>query len=98
MLTKAYLQRFYTTEKPGWVQFCEKFLNEGFVVFLYLSNTNSKYVTLVKNNKMMKIRFSKHSPNYNTWLKSDVKFCVGPKFMGMNSESEVYDAIQLYFG
>lgn len=97
-LTKEYLQRFYTVEKPEWVEFCELLMNNNYNVFLYLSKkTKSVYLSIVKNRKMVKIRFSDHTPNFQEWLKGDIDFCLGDKRKGMLSKSEVLDILNIYF-
>ncbi len=97
-LSKEYLQRFYTDHKPKWVRFCENLLNEGYTVLLYLAvNTESKYLTLIKNNKMLKIRYSEHSPKLDNYIRGDIKFYIGPGDKGMYSEREVLNATRIYF-
>lgn len=97
-LSKKYLQRFYTNHKPNWVNFCEKLLNSGYIVLLYLSiNTESKYITVVKNNKMLKIRYSNHPPNFDSFNRSDIKFYIGPCNKGMYGEEDIMNCISLYF-
>lgn len=98
IVDKPYLQRFYTSEKPKWILFIEQLLDDKFTVMLYLpKNTNSVYLTLVKNNKMLKIRYSNHAPNIEAYLKGGVKFCIGPTKKGMLSERWVMNAVKLYF-
>lgn len=98
-LTKSYLQRFYTVKKPLWVKFCERLLNKNFTIFLYLSpNTNSVYLTIVKNSKILKVRYSDHAPNVANWIRSDVDLFVGPASKGLTSEREVLNAIFTFFG
>lgn len=97
-LTKQYLQRFYTVEKPKWVEFCELLMNNNFNIFLYLpKKTNSVYLSIVKNCKMLKIRCSDHAPNFKEWLKGEIDLCLGAKRKGMLSKSEVLDILNIYF-
>ncbi len=98
IIDKPYLQRFYRCKKPCWVLFTEKLLDSGFTVMLYLSkNTDSIYLTLIKNNKMLKIRCGNHSPKMDSYLDGGIKFCVGPTSKGMLSPKWVMNAIKLYF-
>jgi len=85
-------------KKPKWVLFCEELLNKGYVVVLYQSHkTNSKYITLIKNNKMLKIRYADHVPNYTHYCNSEIKLYVGSPEKGMLSEGEVFRVAEIYF-
>ena len=99
IINKAYLGRFYTTKKPNWVRFCEKLLNKNFFVALYIPqiSTLSRYLIIVKNRKIMKLRYSDHAPLINSWLDSDVDLYIGPTNQGMLNEKEAMGAIKFYF-
>lgn len=91
--------RFYRNrKKPSWIKFCEELIDKGFEVFLYLpEKLTSIYVTVVKNCKMQTIRFSDHQTKEENWLRGDVDYYVGPANLGMLSQQEVLDAINIYF-
>lgn len=91
--------RFYKNkQKPAWVEFCEDLMDKGFEVFLYLpEKLTSIYVTMVKNCKMQTVRFSDHLTREENWLRSDIDYYVGPADLGMLSQQEVLDAINIYF-
>ena len=85
-------------KKPEWVVFCETLIDKGFEVFLYLpEKLTSVYVTMVKNRKMQTVRFSDHLTKEEHWLRSDIDYYVGPSDLGMLSQQEVLDAINIYF-
>ena len=97
-LSKEYLQNFYTDKKPKWVKFCESLLSNKYIVFLdCLARTGSVYLTVLKNNKMVRIRYSNHWPRLNTWLKGKVDYFVGPEFLGMISEHEMLNILKMRF-
>lgn len=91
--------KFYNNgQKPEWVVFCETLIDKGFEVFLYLpQKLTSIYVTMVKNRKMQTVRFSDHLTKEVNWLRSDIDYYVGPTDLGMLSQQEVLDAINIYF-
>lgn len=98
IVDKPYLQRFYQVEKPKWLLFVENLINDKFQVIMYLPlHTDSIYLTLIKNNKMLKIRYSSHTPKLDTYLKGNINLYVGPLNQGMLSERQVINAIKLYF-
>jgi hypothetical protein len=97
-INKEYLQNFYTDVKPRWVKFCEKLLDENYIVFIYIyETTGTVYITVVKNNKMIKIRYSDHLPMLNRWLSGDVDYFVGPKFKGMLTDKEMLNILKIKF-
>ena len=97
-INKEYLQNFYTDKKPNWVRFCEKLLNNNYTVFLdCLARTGSIYLTVLKNNKMVKIRYSNHWPRLKTWLVGKVDYFVGPEYLGMISENEILNILKIRF-
>ena len=80
------------------MDFCESLLDNGFEVFLYLpEKLTSIYVTMVKNRKMQTVRFSDHVTREESWLKGDINYYIGPSDLGMLSQQEVLDAINIYF-
>lgn len=96
-LSKEYLQNFYTDEKPKWVKFCEKLLNNKYVVFLTKARTNSVYLKVVKNNKIIRIRYSDHCPKLDSWLSGFSDYFVGPEYLGMISENEMLNILKIRF-
>ena len=98
IVDKPYLQRFYTYNKPKWVLFTEELLDNQFTVIMCLSSTtDSVYLTVMKNNKMLKIRYSNHAPNMQAYLDGKFDFCIGPTDKGMLNERMVLNAIKLFF-
>ena len=99
IINKPYLQRFYTVKKPGWVKFCEKLLNDNFFVVLYIPTTKtlSKYLIIVKNRKIMRLRYSDHAPVLNSWLSGDIDLYIGSPYKGMLNEKEAMRIIKFYF-
>src|SRR5690606_17959069 len=52
--------------KQKWVYFCEVLIERRFQLELYEARqTVSKYITIRKNNKTFKVRFSNHKPCKN---------------------------------
>lgn len=97
-LTKDYLKRCSYKLKSSWVKFCQELLDKDFEVFLYLPEKfTSMYITVVKNRKMKTIRFSDHLTKEEYWLRSDIDYYVGPQELGMLSEQEVWDVLNIYF-
>lgn len=99
IINKPYLQNFYTVKKPNWVKFCEKLLNDNFFVVLYIPNvrTLSRYFLIVKNRKIMKVRYSDHAPILENWVKGDVDLYIGPSIKGLLNEKEAFNVINVYF-
>lgn len=98
-INKQYLQDFYTNYKPKWVKFCEKLLDANYVVFLsYISKNKSAYMTIVKNNKMVRLRYSDHQPKLGNYLYGKVDYYVGPEHRGMLNENEILNILKLVFG
>lgn len=99
IINKPYLQRFYTNRKPNWIKFCEKLLNNNFFVVLYIPiiKTESRYLIIVKNRKIMRIRYSSHAPILKNWLTGEIDLYIGPPTRGMLDEKEALNVINLYF-
>ena len=73
-------------------------MDNGFEVFLYLpEKLTSVYITVVKNRKMQRVRFSNHWTTEESWLAGAIDYYIGPSDLGMLSQQEVLDAINLYF-
>jgi hypothetical protein len=59
-------------KKQKWVEFCETLIADGYECSLYDSkSTVSKYIYVKKPNteKILKVRFSNHRPNYHKEVK-----------------------------
>lgn len=73
-------------------------MDMGFEVFLYLpEKLTSVYITIVRNRKLQRVRFSNHVTAEENWLRSDIDYYVGPEKLGMLSQQEVMNAINVYF-
>lgn len=99
IINKSYLQRFYTVKKPSWVKFCEKLLNKNFFVVLYIPviKTLSKYLIIIKNSKIMRLRYSDHAPLLSSWLNGSIDLYIGSSQKGMLNEKEAMKLIEFYF-
>ncbi len=84
--------------KPKWMLFAEYLINKGFQCNLYEARkTNSKYITISKNNKQFKVRFSDHKPIKRRELAGDCDFFVGMTHTGTRTTRDAYDAVIEYF-
>lgn len=80
-VTKEFLDRRVGDGRYGrsmWVRFCDFMLDKGFTITLYeAQKTYSKYITLWKDGKAFKVRFSNHKPIMERELAGDCDFFVG---------------------
>ena len=84
--------------KQKWIIFCEELLLEGYSVKLYeAKNTFSKYVTVIKDKKQFKVRFSNHKPIYQREIKKDCDFFVGVTHTGVRTTEDALAKIKSYF-
>lgn len=64
-ITEDFLKSRENTDKPvqKWILFCRYFMSKGYKIRLYEARrTVSKYITLIKDGKSCKVRFSNHRP------------------------------------
>lgn len=84
--------------KQKWIIFCEALLLEGYSIRLYeAKNTFSKYVTVIKDKKQFKVRFSNHKPIYQREIKKDCDFFVGVTHTGVRTTEDALIKIKNYF-
>lgn len=79
-LNHEYLSRRVSPKfgKQKWIEFAEFLLNQGFTVKLYEARqTVSKYLTVIRDDKQFKVRFSDHKPILARESKGDCDFFVG---------------------
>jgi hypothetical protein len=83
-VTRQFLaQRTAKAERQGypkykWIEFCEAMLDLGYDLHLYEARTTfSKYITVSKNWKSFKVRFSNHRPAKERQENGDCDFFVG---------------------
>lgn len=84
--------------KQQWVLFCEALLNRGYTMTLYeAKQTVSKYITVRRDNKKFKVRFSDHKPIARRELTGDCDFFVGVTHLGVTTAEQAYHATRKYF-
>ena len=84
--------------KAKWILFCEALLEAGYKLSLYEArNTYSKYVTVIKDGRRFKVRFSNHKPIKHREIKGDCDFFVGVTNLGTTTTSEALKAVQDFF-
>lgn len=95
-ISKEYLQKYYVDKKPRWVKFCEKLLNKNYIVFLsYVAK--SIYITVIKNNKMVKLRYSNHLPKFESFMDGKIDYYVGYGEDFFISQNEILNILELRF-
>ena len=96
------LKRHYDNSRynvPKWILFSEYFLRYGFEVFLHKSlSTKSKYLTLTKNKKSVKVRFAEHKPAKHRVEKGCCDYYVGPTLTGYCTARQVAIEIKREYG
>ena len=84
--------------KQKWIIFCEKLLAEGYTLTLYeAKKTFSKYITVRKDGKSFKVRFSNHKPALDKQIKNDSDFYVGYSYSGITTTEDALRAVKKYF-
>lgn len=84
--------------KQKWIIFCETLLKEGYTLYLYEANkTFSKYITVRKDNKSFKVRFSNHKPAKDKEFYNDSDFYVGVSNFGTTTTEDALKAVKKYF-
>lgn len=79
-ITEDFLKSRENTDKPvqKWILFCRYFMSKGYKIRLYEARrTVSKYITLIKDGKSCKVRFSNHRPIREREKNKDCDFFVG---------------------
>ena len=84
--------------KQKWIIFCETLLEKGYTLYLYEARkTFSKYITVCKNNKRYKVRFSNHKPALQKETFNDSDFYVGISNFGTTTTEDALNAVKKYF-
>lgn len=103
-VTREFLERRTSrAEKSGygkarWIEFCERMLAAGFEVSLYEARfTVSKYVTVSRDGRTFKVRFSNHKPIRSRELKRDCDFFVGITHTGVRTTDMAVEAVLRFF-
>lgn len=79
-ITEDFLKSRENVDKPiqKWILFCQYFMGKGYKIRLYEARkTVSKYITLIKDGKSCKVRFSNHRPIREREKNKDCDFFVG---------------------
>lgn len=85
--------------KPKWVEFCEIAIRRGLAVYLYEAiHTASKYVTLRRDGKSFKVRFSNHKPILASEAGGDCDFFVGVTNRTVTTTGDAMRAAMAHFG
>jgi hypothetical protein len=84
--------------KQKWIIFCERLLANGFSLLLYeVRKTASKYITVQKDGRQFKVRFSNHKPIKGRELGGDCDFFVGHTHTGIRTTEDAIEAIDFHF-
>lgn len=93
--TNAAFKGFNT---PKYIEFCEKFLRQGYKVKLYRAQkTVSKYIYISRGNKTFKVRFSNHRPNKFKEATNDCDFFVGVSNKQVTRTADAIVATEAFF-
>jgi len=85
-------------KKSKWIELCEVLLKNGFEISLYEARKSvSKYLTLKRDDKEFKIRFSNHKPIKRREEKGDCDFFVGISNSTVTTTHDALDAVKLHF-
>jgi len=84
--------------KAKWIEFCEICMDSGCVVELYEARkTYSKYVSVIKNGKTFKVRFSNHAPIKTREERGDCDFFVGHTNFRITTTDDAIKATARFF-
>ena len=99
-LTKEILKK-KTSKKYGkqkWIIFAEELLNKGYKISLYEARrTFSKYLTVEKDGKQFKVRFSNHKPIKEREENNDCDFFVGVTNFKVTTTEDALQAVYTFF-
>ena len=97
--TLNYLGKKESKNNPQkWIYFSRFFINAGFDVYVYEAKTTySKYIYVVKAEKVFKVRFSNHKPNFNKEKNQDSDFYVGHGNLGITTTQQAIHKTLDYF-
>ncbi len=92
--------RCYTNyPKAKWIVFCEAMLGIGFDLTLYEAReTVSKYITVWKDGRSFKVRYSNHMPNLERLNRGDCDFFVGKTQRFTTNSRQAIEAVKRFFG
>lgn len=84
--------------KTKWIEFCETMLARGYSMTLYEAlETRSKYITVRRDNKEYKVRFSNHPPIKAREVAGDCDFFVGKTHLATTNTSQAIMATLQFF-
>ena len=84
--------------KQKWIIFAEELLHKGFKISLYEARrTFSKYLTVEKDGKYFKVRFSNHKPIKERELNNDCDFFVGVTNYKVTTTEDALKAVYNFF-
>lgn len=84
---------------PKWISFAQTMLEAGFKVWLHEARkTPSKYLTVSRNNKSFRVRFSNHKPIEARELRGDCDFFVGHTNLTITNTQQAIKATYEHFG
>lgn len=79
---------------PKYLTFIRDLLQDGWQVKLYKAGKFSKYVFVMKNEQVFKIRFSNHKPIYEKEIENDCDYYVGISHTQAHKTEEILKIIQ----
>lgn len=84
--------------KAKWMEFCEVLLKDEYSLILHeAKQTNSKYITVCKDGKTFKVRFSNHKPILERELRGDCDYFVGVTNLRTTNTAMALEAVKKYF-
>lgn len=93
---KTYPSQYPT---PKYLLFIQRALEANFRVYLIRAKTtHSKYVHVRFKNKVYKVRFSDHKPNYSSEEQESCNFFVGVTNLTVTTTEDAWKAMNKYFG
>lgn len=96
---KVVIEKGYKKQK--WVEYCEKMMSLGYVLYLYEARkTFSKYITVTQPgcHQQFKVRFSNHKPIKYREISGDCNFFVGVTNLGITTTKDAILATIKFFG
>lgn len=85
--------------KQKWITFCEALISKGYKLWLYeAKSTVSKYITIGKDKRRFKVRFSNHKPNSYMEKVNDCDFYVGISNSKVTTTEDALKAVFEFFG